>query len=381
MSLVIYKEFLVHISSAKNVLSNSLWQSNILQIQNINCTGKWCNICFPKSMHLSSINNHISFLRISEMQSNWFTLFKCLNDYSYWWLSTLLIHISVVVLPFCCLTEPDVLMYFASSLSHSSAAQGLWLMTTYSSQATGLYLSWHPFLFSLPLHPSKIYLLHTDIYAKSLFFGVSHSLTLTISASALLPCPHILCPSLAPYSTTTFSASHIYCHYLYLLASSPSLLFAQKIILFLSHKIFLERDQWTWTPLWKHFCWTFLVSLAHASAWIIYMEAGLPSYSFCFHLPTHHHHLMFSSSLIAISTLFPVTASPPRQRSLQLHSKPFSITSPFWVFLCNIYTINWPHSPSPLLLMNPCECTASLHFRYLLTFQSCHPLPQIQLLL
>lgn len=150
VSLLICKEFLVHISSTKNVLRNSLWQSNVLQIQNINCTGKWCNICFPKSMRLSSINDHISCLRISEMQSNWFTMFICLNDYSHWWLSTLLIHITVVVLPFCCLTQPDILMYFASSLSHSSAAQGLWLMTTYSSQATGLHLSLHPFLFFTP---------------------------------------------------------------------------------------------------------------------------------------------------------------------------------------------------------------------------------------
>lgn len=106
-------------------------------------------------MHLSSINNHISCLRISEMQSNWFTVFICLNDYSYWWLSTLLIHITVVVLPFCCLTEPDVLMYFASSLSHSSAAQGLWLMTTYSSQATGLHQSFiHPFSHSFSILPN-----------------------------------------------------------------------------------------------------------------------------------------------------------------------------------------------------------------------------------
>lgn len=178
------------------ILCNSLWQSNVLQIQNINCTGKWCNVCFPKSMHLSSTNDHISCLRISEMQSNWFTVFICLNDYSSWWLSTLLIHITVVFLPFCCLTEPDILMYFASSLSYSSAAQGLWLMTTYSSQATGLCLLLHPFLFSL-LHPSKLYLLHIDICAKSLFFGLSHSLALTISASPLLACPLILhpCPS------------------------------------------------------------------------------------------------------------------------------------------------------------------------------------------
>lgn len=233
MSLLVYKEFLVHISSAKNVWRNSLWPSKVLQIQNINCTGKWCNLCFPKSMHLSSINDHISCLRISEMQSNWFTLFICLNDCSYWWLSTLLIHITVVVLAFCCLTEPGVLMYFASSLSHSSAAQGLWLMTTYSSQATGLHLSLHPFLFSPPLHPSKLHLLHIDIYAKILFFGLSHSLALTISASPLLPCPLILHP-LAPHFTTSFSASHVRCHYLYLPASSSSLLFAQKIILFIS---------------------------------------------------------------------------------------------------------------------------------------------------
>lgn len=106
-------------------------------------------------------------------------------------------------------------------------------MTTYSSQATGLHLSLHPFLFLPPLRPSKLYLLHIDIYAKSLFFGLSHSLALAISATPLLPCPLILHP-LFPHFTTSFSASHIHCHYLYLPTSSPSLLFVQKIILFIS---------------------------------------------------------------------------------------------------------------------------------------------------
>lgn len=129
-------------------------------------------------------------------------------------------------------------MYFVSSLSHSSAAQGLSLMTTCSSQATGLHLSLHQFLFSLPLHPSKLYLLLIDIYAKFSFFGLSRSLTVTSSTSSLLPCPLILHPSLAPHFTTSFSASfsasHIHCHYLHLPASSPSLLFVEKIILFIS---------------------------------------------------------------------------------------------------------------------------------------------------
>lgn len=221
----------MHISSAKNVLSNSLWQSNILQIQNINCTGKWCNICFPKSMHLSSINNHISFLRISEMQSNWFTMFICLNNYSYWWLSTLLIHITVVVLPFCCLTEPDVLMYFASSLSHSSAAQGLLLTTTYSLQATGLHLLLHPFLFSLLLHPSKLYLLHINIHAKYLFLAFP---THRLSPSLHLPFSHVHSSSIPdlPFILPLF-----FCFPNTLplpVSSSPRLLFAQKIILFIS---------------------------------------------------------------------------------------------------------------------------------------------------
>lgn len=170
-------------------------------------------------------------------------------------------------------------------------------MTTYSSQATCLHLSLLPFLFSLPLHPSKLYLLHIDIYAKSLFFGLSHSLALTTSASPLLLCPHILHPSLARHSTTSFSASHIHCHYLYLPASSPSLLFAQKIIPFLSlTQNFTRKRSVNLDTLMKTLLLTFLVSLAHTPTWIIYMEDGLPSYSFCFHLPTHHHHLMFSPS-------------------------------------------------------------------------------------
>lgn len=103
---------------------------------------------------------------------------------------------------------------------------------THPSRATCLHLSLPPFPFSLPLHPSNLFLLHIAIYAKSLFFGLSHSLVLTTSASPSRPCPHILHPSLAPHSTTSFSASHIHCHDPYLLLSSPDLLFAQKTVPF-----------------------------------------------------------------------------------------------------------------------------------------------------
>lgn len=288
-------------------------------------------------MHLSSTNDHISCLRISEMQSNWFTVFICLNNYSSWWLSTLLIHITVVFLPFCCLTEPDILMYFASSLSYSSAAQGLWLMTTYSSQATGLCLLLHPFLFSL-LHPSKLYLLHIDICAKSLFFGLSHSLALTISASPLLACPLILHP--CPSFYHLFFCLHIHCHYLYLPASSPSLLFAQKIILFIS----LTQD---FTRKWSVNLDTLMETLLldfHGFAWSqSYMDNMHGNWISLLTLLVSPVHSPPSSHVFSYSHyhLFPVTATPLWHRYFQLHSKPFSLTlTSFWMFLCDIDTIN-----------------------------------------
>lgn len=147
--------------------------------------------------------------------------------------------------------------------------------------------------------------------------------------------PSQSCPSF-------YHVSHIHCHFLHLWASPPSLLFVQKIILFISlTQNFARKRSVNLDTLME----ILLLDFPSFTGSLLYMDNIHGSWtsllSLCFHLPTHNHHLMFSPTLTAIPTLFPVTATPLWHRCLRLHSKPFSITlSSFWVFLFNIYTIN-----------------------------------------
>lgn len=107
----------------------------------------------------------------------------------------------------------------------------LWHLT-HSSLATCLHLSLHPFPFSLPCHPSNLFLLILPFMLTPFLWPFQLTGSHHLCISPFPPGPCILRLSLAPHSTTSFSASHTHCHDLYLLASSPSLLFVQKIVTF-----------------------------------------------------------------------------------------------------------------------------------------------------
>lgn len=178
-------------------------------------------------------------------------------------------------------------------------------MTTYSLKASCLHLSQHPFPFTLPLQPPNFLLLHIAIYAKSLFFGLSCSLVLTISASPLLPCLHILHPSLPlilpllflpPTYTVmicTFQLPPLACSLLRRQSSSP--LYLPSLTQNVTRKGSVNLDTPIKTLLLDLPC----LASSHSSTDHVY-GSWMSSYSFCFHVPTHHHLLMFPHTLIDV---------------------------------------------------------------------------------
>lgn len=173
----------------------------------------------------------------------------------------------------------------------------------------------------------------------------------------LLPCPHINHSSFAPHSTTSFSASHIHCHNLCLLASSPSPLFASPLYLpsltpnvirkgsvnldtpiqtFLldlpgltSSRSSTDHVYGSWTSRWTSLL--LLFSPAHSSP-----SSHVSPHSHCCptQLPPHPFPSYHYSPLTQVSSATTKTT---------LHH----CNSFLNVSLCNIYTTSRPLSPSP----------------------------------
>lgn len=210
------------------------------------------------------------------------------------------------------------------------------------------------YLRQLTPHRQLVYICHC-IHSFSHSFSTFPNFTSSILTFMLNPFfwpfpltgSHHLCISPTPVSTHPPSqACPSFYHLLFCLpntlplsvSSSPSLLFAQKIILFISltqnftrkrsvnldtliETLLLDFPGFTCSHSFMdniHGSWTFLLPLLFSPA---------PS------SPSSH---VFSSTHCH-PTLFPVTATPLWHNYLQLHSKPFSNTlTSFWVFLCSI---------------------------------------------
>lgn len=259
-------------------------------------------------------------------------------------------------------------------------------------------------LWQLAPHRQLVYIchcIHSFSHSLSILPNFTSSiLTFMLNPLSLAFPTHWLSPSLyllfshvhlfsvpaLPLILPSFSASHIYCHYLYLPASSRSLLFVQKIILFTSltqnfaRKRSVNMDTFMETLLLdfpgstcSHFCvdnihgsWTSLLPLLFSPA---HSKPSTHVYSHCHPHPfpcyryspvTQVSSITFKALLYDFNFFLKVSLQHLHyQWTIVIFS---SSNEALWMhnfILFQIFTFTW----------------------YSFTLQTCHPLPQIQLLL